>query len=188
MFSCLIFTRHTYRYTCCGHFNQSFITGRGTAWQEQDLCSMWHRLSWKQKMSPFSRPLQPIWMITMLMKTSATHVKQHLADFGLMWKDPERLAHNTQVLSLQVCGEQNNLYCKRRSEVPKAPKVLTWWKGRKLVGHLPVCDWLCIATAFITHRATVITFGWDDEVRDSPPQQRDYEHHCQSTTGQPCAG
>lgn len=27
--------------------------------------------------------------------TSATHVRQHLADFGLTYKDPERLEDNT---------------------------------------------------------------------------------------------
>lgn len=34
--------------------------------------------------------------------TSATHIRQHLADFGLMCKVPERLENNTLVLGLQV--------------------------------------------------------------------------------------
>ena len=38
----------------------------------------------------------------------------------------------------------------------------------KLVGHLPVGGWLCVAVAFIKQRASDITAGWDDKIDDDP--------------------
>ena len=38
----------------------------------------------------------------------------------------------------------------------------------KLMGHLPVCGWLRIATASMRRHANSVTAGWDDETRDPP--------------------
>ena len=35
-----------------------------------------------------------------------------------------------------------------------------------LTGHFPVCNWLCIAAAFVKRRANATTTGWDDETQD----------------------
>ena len=40
---------------------------------------------------------------------------------------------------------------------------------RWLVGHLPVCKWLWMATSFIKREASTITKGWDDEEDDPLP-------------------
>ena len=38
----------------------------------------------------------------------------------------------------------------------------------KLVGHLPVGGWLCVAVAFIKRRASNVTAGWDDKIDNAP--------------------
>ena len=38
----------------------------------------------------------------------------------------------------------------------------------KLVGHLPVGGWLCVAVAFIKRRASDVTTGWDEKIDDAP--------------------
>ena len=51
-----------------------------------------------------------------------------------------------------------------------APNVLTQWiifgLYVKLIGHLPVYSWLCVATMFVKQRASAVTTGWDNEVQD----------------------
>ena len=37
----------------------------------------------------------------------------------------------------------------------------------KLVGHFPVCGWLRVAMVAIKRRATSVSSGWDNEVRDA---------------------
>ncbi len=37
----------------------------------------------------------------------------------------------------------------------------------KLVGHFPVCSWLCVATAFIKNQASTPTKNLDNEVKDA---------------------
>ena len=103
---------------------------------------------------------------------SATCVKQHLDDFGLASKDPEQLKNGARVLGLQVWGERNTLHWRRGNEVPTMPRTVTrrsvFSLCGKLVGHLPVCGWLRVATAFIKRRASAVTSRWDDGVDDGP--------------------
>ena len=65
-----------------------------------------------------------------------------------------------------------NLPWCRGGELPMLPDVLTrqsiFSLYEKLTGHLPVCGWLCVATAFVRRRANSMTAGWDDETRDPP--------------------
>ena len=67
---------------------------------------------------------------------SATRVKQHLANFGLKNKEPERLQNGARVLGLTV-REKDKMQI-----------------------------WLRVAASFIKRRATDVTRGWDDEVTD----------------------
>ena len=103
---------------------------------------------------------------------SATRVKQHLANFGLKSKEPERLQNGTRVLGLTVREKDKMLIWERVNEVPSVPQVLTrrsvFSFCGKLVGHFPVVKWLRVAASFIERRAADVTRGWDDEVTDVP--------------------
>ena len=51
------------------------------------------------------------------------------------------------------------------------PDVLTrsfFFLCGKLMGHLPVCGWLRVATTFVKRRANSVTAGWDNKTRDQP--------------------
>jgi len=101
---------------------------------------------------------------------SAERVQRHLLEFGLTCKPAERLASGTRVLGLNVWGESGKLLWKRGNSPGELPRVLTrrsvFSCCGKLVGHLPVCGWLRIATAFIKRRANVLTSTWDEEIHD----------------------
>ena len=103
---------------------------------------------------------------------SATRVKQHLANFGLKSKEPERLQNGAQVLGLTVREKDKMLIWERGNEVPSVPQVLTRLSVfsfcGKLVRHFPVIKWLRVAESFIKRRAADVTRGWDDEVTDVP--------------------
>ena len=75
-----------------------------------------------------------------------THVREHLARFGLECKDPERLEDGTRVLGLAVAMEHGKLQWKQGSMVPDTPDIVMQWAVfslcRRLVGHFPVCGWL----------------------------------------------
>ena len=83
---------------------------------------------------------------------SATRVRQHLANFGLASKEPERLQNGARVLSLTVREVGKMLTWERGNEVPSVPQVLTrrsvFSFCGKLVGHFPVVKWLRVAAAF----------------------------------------
>ena len=103
---------------------------------------------------------------------SATRVKQHLTNFGLKSKEPERLQNGTRVLGLTVREKDKMLIWERGNEVPSVPQVFTQRSVfsfcGKLVGHFPVVKWLRVAASFIKRRAADVTRGWDDEVTDVP--------------------
>ena len=100
-----------------------------------------------------------------------TRVREHLAQFGLECKDLEWLESSIRVLELAVVKELGKLQWRQGSVVPNVPRVITWrtvfslcWR---LVGHLPVCDWLRVACRILKRRASSVTKGWDDKTRDA---------------------
>ena len=58
---------------------------------------------------------------------SAARVWQHLADYGLVCKDPEWLRDGVKVLGLQVWGEDDSLRWKRGSKVPEILRIVTYF-------------------------------------------------------------
>ena len=103
---------------------------------------------------------------------SATRAKQHLANFGLKSKEPERLQNGARVFGLTVREKDKMLIWERGNEVPSVPQVLTRrsvfsFCGR-LVGHFPVVKWLRVAASFIKRRVEDVTRVWDDKVTDVP--------------------
>ena len=102
----------------------------------------------------------------------AARVKEHLYSFSLLSKDPEKLQDGARVLGLQVWGEDNSLYWKRGNKISDMPRVVMRWNlfslCGKLVEHLPMGGWLCVAVAFIKRRASDVTAGWDDKIDDTP--------------------
>ena len=64
-------------------------------------------------------------------------VEDHLLRYGLECNPAERVADGARVLGLG-----------------------------KLIGHLPVCGWLRVATAFMKRRANSSTSTWDEEIHD----------------------
>ena len=101
---------------------------------------------------------------------SAQRVEHHLSKFGLTCKPAQRLADGARVLGLDVWGEPGMLLWKRCNSIGETPHVLTkrsvFSCCGKLVGHLPVCGWLHVATAFIKRRANMLTSTWDKEIHD----------------------
>ena len=101
---------------------------------------------------------------------SAQQVEHHLSQFGLTCKPAERLASGARVLGLDVWGEPGKLLWKRSNSLGEVPSVLTkrsvFSCCGKLTGHLPVCGWLCAATAFVKRRANMLTSTWDEEIHD----------------------
>ena len=76
------------------------------------------------------------------------------------------------MLGLQVWGEDYISVLEKREQNPRhalcrhaTERILLYGK---LVGHLPVGGWLCVAVAFIKRRASDITAGWDDKIDDAP--------------------
>ena len=101
---------------------------------------------------------------------TAARVRDHLLQFELTCKDPERLRVGTRVLGLCVMEKHGKIQWCRRGELPMLPDILTHqnffslcWK---LMGHLPVCGWLRVAPAFVRQHANSVTAGWDDETQD----------------------
>ena len=103
---------------------------------------------------------------------TAICVRDHLLQFGLTCKDPERLRGGTCVLGLHVMEKHGKLQWCHGGELPMLPDVFTHQSifslCGKLAGHLPVCGWLHIATTFMRRRANSVTAGWDDETQDPP--------------------
>lgn len=106
----------------------------------------------------------------------ADAVRAHLLKFGLECKPAERLANGARVLGLKVWGEPgqndscNRLSWGRGNELPDVPTLLTRrnvfsFCGR-LTGHLPVCNWVRPAVAYLKRIANSRSTGWDDEIVD----------------------
>lgn len=101
---------------------------------------------------------------------SVNRVQSHLLQFGLVCKPPQRVDEGARVLGLHVWGEQGRLLWRRSGEIPAVPSVITRrsvfsFCGR-LIGHLPVCDWLRPAVSFVKRRVNNLSQAWDDEVTD----------------------
>ena len=101
----------------------------------------------------------------------ATHIREHLAQFGLECKDPEHLKDGAQELGLAVAIEQGELWLRQGSVVPIAPGVIMWWTvfflSGKLLGHFPVCSWLHVACRILKGRTGLVMKGWDDKTKDA---------------------
>ena len=91
---------------------------------------------------------------------SAVYVQQHILDYSLVCKNPERLRNKTNIICLQVWRENGSLWRKWGGQVLEVPNMVT------LVGHSPLCGKLRLATVS-KHQASVVTKRWDDEVRDA---------------------
>ena len=72
---------------------------------------------------------------------TAALVRDHLLQFGLACKDPERLRDGTRVLGLRVMKKHGKLQWSRGGELPMLPDILTrrsiFSLCGKLTGHLP---------------------------------------------------
>ena len=79
------------------------------------------------------------------------------------------------MLRLAVGMEYGELRWKRGSVVPEVPSVVVrrtvFSMCGRLVGHLPVCGWLCMACGIHKRQASSVTKGWDDEARDAVLQR-----------------
>ena len=66
--------------------------------------------------------------------------------------------------------ERGELRWKRNNAFDEVPDTLTrrsmFSCCGKLIGHLPVCGWLRVATAFMKRRANSSTSTWDEEIYD----------------------
>ena len=102
---------------------------------------------------------------------SSLHVKAKLAQFGLIYKDPERLEDGARVLGLDVHGKQGSLQWRHRAVLPEVPHALTRRDVFSLCGilvrHLPVCRWLREVTGIMKCRASIVAKGWDEGTADA---------------------
>ena len=123
---------------------------------------------------------------------SADAVREHLERFGLSSKAPERLIDGARVLGIRVEESGGELRWRRDNEFGEVPEKLTrrsvFSLCGKLVGHLPVCGWLRVATAYIKRRANAVTNGWDDPVRDGAIRRMLKEVVRRVHTSDPAAG
>ena len=105
----------------------------------------------------------------------ATHVREHLAQFGLECKDPERLKEGAQVLGLTVAIEQGDLRWKRGKVVPGILGVVmrrtVFSMCERLVEYLSQYGWLRVVCRILNRRASLVTKGWEDETKDAFSQR-----------------
>ena len=97
-------------------------------------------------------------------------VENHLLRYGLECKPAELVADGARVLGLDVWGERGELHGKRNNAFGEVPDTLTrrsvFSFCGKFIGHLPVCGWLRVATAFMKRKANSSTSTWDEEIYD----------------------
>ena len=97
-------------------------------------------------------------------------VENHLLRYGLECKPAERVADGARVLGLEVWGERGELRWKRSNAFGGVLDTLTrrsvFSFCGKLIGHLPVCGWLRVATAFLKRRPNSSTSTWDEDIYD----------------------
>lgn len=105
---------------------------------------------------------------------AANRVLEHLEQYGLAAKTPERVAKGARVLGLKVWGEHHSLAWGRDGRISELPEQLTrrsvFSYCGKLVGHFPVCGWLRVASAYVKRRVNLSTRGWDDAVVGEEPR------------------
>ena len=101
------------------------------------------------------------------------HVVEHLREWGLVCKSPERVSAGARVLGIRVQGDskrEGRLYWCRDNKLEGAPDVLTrrviFSICGQLTGHLPVCGWLRVAASYLKRVANAHSVGWDDEIRE----------------------
>ena len=84
-------------------------------------------------------------------------VENHLLRYGLECKPAEHVADGARVLGLDVWRERGELRWKRNNAFGEVPDTLTrrsvFSFCGKLIGHLPVCGWLRVVTAFRKRKA-----------------------------------
>ena len=101
---------------------------------------------------------------------SAQFIEKHLSRYGLECKPAERVADGARVLGLDVWGERGELRWKRNNAFGDIPDTLTRCSVfsfcGKLIGHLPVCGWLRVATAYMKRKANALTSTWDEVIYD----------------------
>ena len=101
---------------------------------------------------------------------SAQFIEKHLSRYGLECKPAERVADGARVLRLDVWGERGELRWKRNNAFGDIPDTLTrrsvFSFCGKLIGHLPVCGWLRVATAYMKRKANALTSTWDEVIYD----------------------
>ena len=101
---------------------------------------------------------------------SAQFIEKHLSRYGLERKPADRVADGARVLGLDVWGERGELRWKRNNAFGDIPDTLTrrsvFSFCGKLIGHLPVCGWLRVATAYMKRKANALTSTWDEVIYD----------------------
>ena len=104
-------------------------------------------------------------------KTQLSVTESQLVRYGLEAKPPVDIA-DTRVLGLQLSGVgKGKVTWTRRQGVdlslPSSPTVrqVASWCGR-LLGHYPVCGWLCPACAYIKRQSTGQS-DWDVPVSEN---------------------
>ena len=97
-------------------------------------------------------------------------VENHLLRYGHECKPAEHVADGARMLGLDVWGERGELHWKRSNAFGEVPDTLTRHSVfsfcGKLIGNLPVCGWLRVATAFMKRKVNSSTSTWDDEIYD----------------------
>ena len=101
-------------------------------------------------------------------------VENHLLRYGRECKPAERVADGARVMGLDDWGERGELRWKRNNAFGEVPDTLTrrsvFSFCGKLIGHLPVCGWLRVATAFMERKANSSTSTCDEEIYDESPR------------------
>ena len=96
--------------------------------------------------------------------------ENHLLRYGLECKPAERVADGPRVLGLEAWGERGELHWKRNNTFGEVQDTLTrrsvFSFCGKLIGHLPVCGWPRVATAFMKRKANSSISTWDEEIYD----------------------
>ena len=68
-------------------------------------------------------------------------------------------------------GSSNRMKLKQGSMVPDTTDIITchtaFSLSTRLVEHLPVCGWFCVACRILKRRASLVTKGLDVETRDT---------------------
>ncbi|GAB1604160.1 uncharacterized protein LOC115211658 [Argonauta hians] len=77
---------------------------------------------------------------------SAVRVREKLAEFGLVCKDPEYIKNGARVLGLSVKKEHDKLVWRRGAEIPEIPNVITHAPLKRMVEESIASDVLFRAT------------------------------------------